>query len=95
MSIVDTPEKYVSNFDSKLDKIKVRISSMKSPSTLFSFPIRAMYNRVYCDQNRRLILKSYIPAINTSIFPKKHYKNIFSEKLINELHNWIVKITLM
>ena len=48
-----------------------------------------MYNRVHCDQKQRLMLKSFIPAINTSIFPKKHYENIFSEKLINELHAWV------
>ena len=48
-----------------------------------------MYNRVHCDQNQRLMLKSYIPTINKSIFPKKHYENIFTEKLINELHDWI------
>ena len=34
-------------------------------------------------------MKSYIPAINTSIFPKKQYENIFTEKLINELHSWV------
>ena len=32
------------------------------------------------------MLRSYIPVINTSIFPKKYYDNIFSEKLINKLH---------
>ena len=45
-----------------------------------------MYNRVHCDKNQRLMLKSYIPAVNKSIFPKKHDENIFSEKHINELH---------
>ena len=48
-----------------------------------------MYNRVHFAQNKRLMLKSFIPAINTTIFIKKHYENIFSEKLINELHAWI------
>ena len=48
-----------------------------------------MYNRVICTQNKRLTLKSFIPAINTSIFPKKNYEDIFSGKLINELHAWI------
>ena len=47
-----------------------------------------MYNRVHRVQNKGLTLKSYIPAINTSIFPKKHDKNIFTEKLINELNAW-------
>ena len=35
------------------------------------------------------MLKSYIPGINTSILPNKHDENIFSEKLVNELHYWI------
>ena len=33
--------------------------------------------------------KSFIRSINTSILLKKHYENIFSEKLIDELHAWI------
>ena len=28
-------------------------------------------------------------CINTSIFPKKHYEDIYFEQLINELHAWI------
>ena len=48
-----------------------------------------MYNIVLCAQNQRLTLRSLITAINTSIFPLKKYENIFSEKLINELHAWI------
>ena len=47
-----------------------------------------MYNILHCAQNKCLVLTSYIPAINKSIFPKKHYENIFSKKLINELHAW-------
>ena len=35
------------------------------------------------------MLKSYFPGVNTSIFPKKHYEDIFYEKLVNELHAWI------
>ena len=35
MSIVDTPEKSVSNVVRKLDKRKIRTSSIKSSSTLF------------------------------------------------------------
>ena len=38
---------------------------------------------------KRLVLKSYLPRINTSIFPKQHYDNIFSGKLVNTLHAWI------
>ena len=78
MSIVDTPENYVSNVDKKLDKRKVRTSSIKSSSALFSCSIRAMYNRVYCDKNKHLTLKSYIPGVNTSVFPNKRYEYIFS-----------------
>ena len=63
--IVDTPENDVSKVDRKLDKIKMRTSSIKSPSTLFSFSISAMYNRVHCDLNKRLMMKSYIHDINT------------------------------
>ena len=40
---------------------------------------------------KRLMLKSYLPGINTSIFPKRHYNNILNEKLVNELHDYIEK----
>ena len=69
MIIFDTPEKDVSNFDGKLDKRTIRTSLIKSSSTLFSCSMRAMYNRLYRAQNQRLMLKSFIPDINTSIFP--------------------------
>ena len=59
---------------------EVRTSSVKSSSTEFFCSIRAMYNRVHRDQNKGLVLKSYIPGINTSISPNKHDENIFSEK---------------
>ena len=36
------------------------------------------------------MLNSYLPGINTFIFPKRHYDNIFSGKLVNELHYWIL-----
>ena len=87
MSIFDTHENNVSRIDSKLDKIKVSTYSVNSSSIWFSCSICEMYNRVYRAQNQRLLLKSYIPAINKSIFPKKNYENIFSEKIINELHS--------
>ena len=51
--------------------------------------MRAMYNRVNHAQKPHLLLKSYLPGINTLIFPKRYDRNIFSEKLINELHAWI------
>ena len=40
-----------------------------------------IYNIVHRAQNQRLMLNSFIPAINTSILPKKHYENILSENL--------------
>ena len=52
--------------------------------------MRAMYyNRVNYFQKQRLMLNSYFPGINTSLFSERHYDNIFSEKLVNELHDWI------
>ena len=89
MNIVDTPEKDVSNVDSKVDKRKLRKSLIKSSLSLFSCLIRAMCNRFYRAQNKHLTLKTFIPEINTSISPYKHDENIFSETLINELHAWI------
>ena len=80
MSIIDTPEKVVSNVDSKLDKRKIRTSSIKSSSALFSCSIRAMFNRLHRAQSKRLILKSYNTGIDISILLNKHYANIFSEK---------------
>ena len=41
--------------------------------------MRVMYNIVHRDQKNRLMLKSHIPGIDTSILPKKHYENILSE----------------
>ena len=73
MSILDTSKKDVSNFDRKLYKRKVCTYSIKSSSTLFYCSIRAMYNIVHHAQNKRPVLNSYTPEINTSIFPKKIY----------------------
>ena len=47
MIFVDTPENYLSNVDHKLDMRKVRTSSVKSLSTLFSCSIHVMYNKFY------------------------------------------------
>ena len=57
ISIVDTPEKDVSNVDRKLDKRKIRTSLIKSSSTLFSFSIREVYNIFHRAQNQRLMSK--------------------------------------
>ena len=48
-----------------------------------------MHNRVHCAQNNFPALKSYILVINTSNFTKKHYENILTKELNNELHAWI------
>ena len=48
-----------------------------------------MYNRVNRAKKQRLVLNLYLPWINTSIFPQRHYENIFSEILVNELYYWI------
>ena len=57
MSIVDTPEKDLSNVDRKLNKRILIASSIKSLSTLLPCSIRAMYNRVHSAQIQRLTLK--------------------------------------
>ena len=69
--------------------IKVSTSSVNSSSTLSSCSMRAMYNIVHRDQKQSLMLKIYLSWINTSIFQKRYYKNIFSRKLVNELHVWV------
>ena len=48
-----------------------------------------MYTIIHSAQNKCLMLRSYIPGINTSILPQKHYENIFYEELVNQLHSWI------
>ena len=92
--IFKTPEKGVSNVDSKLDKRKIRTSLIKSSSTLFYCSTSALYNIFHHAQNQRLMMKSFIPSINKSIFPKKHYENIFSENLSMN-YMLVLKITLM
>ena len=67
---------------------KLYTFSVKSSSKLFSCSTCAMYNR-FNHAKKSLTLKSYLPGINTLIFPKRYDRNIFSEKLINELHAWI------
>ena len=84
MSIVDTPEKYLSNVDRKYDMRKIRTSSVKLSSTLFSCSMLRGYNRVNNSQKKYLMLKSYLPGTKTLIFPKTNYDNIFSKNLVNE-----------
>ena len=51
MSIVETPEKDISNVDWKSDMRKVYAYSFKLSSTIFSFSRCAMYNRVNRSKN--------------------------------------------
>ena len=44
-----------------------------------------MYNRVNCSK-KIIMLSSYLHGIHTSIFPNRHYDNIFSGKLANKLN---------
>ena len=89
MIIVDSPEKDLSNVDRKANKRKIRTSLINPSSELFPISILAMYNKFHHAQNQRLMLNSFIPVINTSIVPRTNDENIFSGKLINELHSWI------
>ena len=79
MSIVDTTENYLSNVYRKYKMIKLRTSSVNSSSTLFSSSIHEMCNRVNRAKKQHLMLKSYLPGINISIFPNRPCNNIFSE----------------
>ena len=85
ISIVGNPEKYLSNVVGKADTSKVRTSSVKSYSTLFSWSACEMYNRVHHDKKQRLVLRLYIPGIDSWIDPKRYYI-YFSEMIVNELH---------
>ena len=35
------------------------------------------------------LLRTVLHVVRGTILPNKHYKNIFSEKLVNDLHAWI------
>ena len=83
MSIVDTPEKDLSDFDRESDMRKLHKSSVKSSLPLFSCSIRAIYNRISRTQKQHIMLKSYLHGINTLIFPNRYNDNIFSGKLVN------------
>ena len=83
MSIVDSPEKDLSNVVLETIHEKSTHESSKVIINISSSSICAIYNRVNCDKKQRLVLKSYFPGINTSIFPNRHNKNIFSEQLVN------------
>ena len=72
MSIFNSPEKYLSNFDRKCDMRKGHTSSVNSSLTLSSCSIREIYNRFNCDEKLCLMLNSYPPGIITSIFLKRH-----------------------
>ena len=46
MSIIDTSEKNISNVEWKYDTWKVHTFVVNSYSTIFSYSVHAMYNRV-------------------------------------------------
>ena len=50
-----------------------------------------MYYIVNRAQNQHLVLKSYIPGIDSCMRYKICYNNYFSEKLVIFLHDWIEK----
>ena len=79
MIIIDTPEEDLSNVDRKYDKRKVRTYLLKSSLIIFSCSVRAIYNIFNCDKKKRLVLKSYIPGIDSLIGPKRHYCIFVSE----------------
>ena len=58
MRIIDTPEKYLSNFEGKYDTSKVQTSSVNSSSKLFSCSVREIYNRFHSAQKQSLVVKS-------------------------------------
>ena len=89
MSTFYTPEKYVSNVDRNADMRKILTSFIKSSSTLFIvqyvqciIEFNVLKINVSCWSH--LLLKS-----THQFFPGKNQENIYSEKLINELHAWI------
>ena len=85
MSIVDNHK----NFEGKYDRSKVRTSSVNSSSTIFSWSIHAMYDRLNRDNKQHLMFKSYITGMNSLIVPKRHYYIFSSENIVNEFNNWI------
>ena len=91
MSIVDTPKKDLSNVDDESYIRKVHTYSVKSSSKIFSFSIHAMYNRVNCYQNKCLVLKSYIPGINSLIGTKRPYAFYFWK--YSQLITWMDRET--
>ena len=81
MIIVDITEKYVSQSEINIITSKVNTYSINSPSVLSSCSICATYDRFYHDQNKRIMLKSYIPGVDLWIGVKRCYKKCFTEKL--------------
>ena len=65
MSILDTPEKYLSNVEGKSYTSKGFISSLNSYLTLFSRSVCAIYYKGYRTQKKSLVLKLCIPGINS------------------------------
>ena len=80
MRIFEALKNYLSHGEGKPVTRKVH-----SSSTLFLCSVRTIYNRVHCELNKSLMLKSYIPVIDSWI----GYN--FFENLVNELHERIEK----
>ena len=87
ISIFETPEKYLSNVERKHDMRRLRTSSVNSSPQLFFCFIRAMYNRVNFSKKTYIMLKSYLPVTNTSIFLKRHYGWIEKYPYVMQLHD--------
>ena len=83
VSFVNTIETYLSNVDRKSGMKKLHTSLVQSSSTIFSCSIRSIYNIVIHTKKQRLMLKLCLPGINTLILLKRHYDNLFYEKLLN------------
>ena len=83
LSIVETPEMYVSNVNRNEYKRKICTSLIKSSSTLFSVSIEFIVLKINVLCWGHLFLQS----IHQIFLP--YYENIFSEKRFNKLHAWI------
>ena len=89
MSICGIPEKGLPESGRNTLKIKALKYSMNSSSLLFSCSICAMYNRVHHAQRKHLMLKQFIPGLDSSVGANICYNNYFTQKLVNELHYWV------
>ena len=68
---------------------KLYTFSVKSSSKLFSCSVSEKYNRLYRFSKPTSNVEFISSWDQYIIFPKRHYDNIFSEKLVYELHDCI------